>query len=421
MRCFNIPRPSDYLSVPQTAWKLKNGSDFKFRAQYSALGKSLLIAMICLSAMTYTFSQTATPTFSNVDYVGNNVANQKMDIYIPPGLTSPAPVIVFIHGGGWYSGSKGPANVPFFQQCYDSGFICADINYRLSTDSLWPAQIEDCKTAIRFLKANAMTYNIDVCRFGVMGESAGGHLSAMIGTSAGVPKLEGFHQGYSNQNSRVRAAVDIYGPTDFLQEDGHYPASCGTSGLIHDYNSFETHLLGIDSLHKHTAIVRTANPMTYISPDDAHFFIIHGEDDCTVPAYQSKLLDATLTAANIKADTLIIAAGQTHGSPYFKDFVRASLYNKFFLKYLSGPCPPSGIKETIFQDISIYPNPATTEIKIDLPYVNNFTSEIIDPNGKTLLRTQNQNTINISNLKSGIYFLRLISGNYAYTQKIIKQ
>ena len=92
-----------------------------------------------------------------------------MDIYVPPGLTSPAPVIVFIHGGGWSGGSKGAGNVLFFQASYNSGFICADINYRLSTDSVWPAQIEDCKTAIRFLKANASTYNIDVCRFGVMG------------------------------------------------------------------------------------------------------------------------------------------------------------------------------------------------------------------------------------------------------------
>lgn len=339
----------------------------------------------------------------------------------PPRLTSPAPVIVFIHGGGWSGGSKGPENVPYFQQCYDSGFVCADINYRLSTDSIWPAQIEDCKTAIRFLKANARTYNIEICRFGVMGESAGGHLSAMVGVSAGVAKLEGLHLGYTNQTSRVQAVVDMYGPIDFLKEDGHYPASCGTGGLFHEFMSFETHLLGIDFLHNYQANVRTANPITYITPDDAHFFIIHGEEDCSVPVYQSKILDSTLSVAGIKADTFIIAAGQNHGNPYFKDKVRAALYNKFFLKYLSVPCAPIGIKETIFKNISVFPNPATNEIKIDLPFINNFTLEIIDTYGTSVLKTLNQNTMNISKLKNGIYFLRLTSANSTYTQKIIKQ
>lgn len=382
--------------------------------------KNVLITLICLYATAPSYSQTLSPTYSDVDYVGNNVARQNMDIYIPPGLTSPAPVIVFIHGGGWYSGSKGAGNIPYFQLSYNSGFICADINYRLSTDSVWPAQIEDCKTAIRFLKANATTYNIDICRFGVIGESAGGHLCAMVGTSAGVAKLEGSHQGHTNVTSRVQAVVDMYGPTDFLKEDGYYPASCTTGGLFHEYNSFETYLLGIDYLHNHTAIVRTANPITYITPDDARFFIIHGGADCVVPTYQSKLLDSMLTVAGTPADTFIISEEQTHGSPYFTDYLRTPLYNKFFLKHLSIPCSITGISETIFQNISVFPNPATTEIKINFPSSNNFTTEIINTYGETVLKTQNQNTINISELPCGVYFLKLISANKFYTQKFIK-
>ena len=193
----------------------QNHPEFIFQHQMQ-MKKQVLIALIFLSAMTHSYSQTLTPTLSNVDYVGNNFAQQFMDIYIPPGLTSPAPVIVFIHGGGWSGGSKGPGNVPYFQQSFNSGFICADINYRLSTDSVWPAQIEDCKTAIRFLKANATTYNIDTCRFGVIGGSAGGHLCAMIGTTPVVRSFEGLHQGYTNVSSHVTAVVDMYGPTDFL-------------------------------------------------------------------------------------------------------------------------------------------------------------------------------------------------------------
>ncbi len=376
--------------------------------------------LICLSWVTLSFSQTLTPAFSNVAYAGTNNVNQQMDIYIPPGLTSPAPVIVFIHGGGWSGGSKGPGNVPFFQQCYNSGFICADINYRLSTDSVWPAQIEDCKTAIRFLKTNALTYNIDICRFGVIGESAGGHLAAMIGTSAGVKKLEGLHLGSTNQSSQVKAVIDLYGPIDFLNEDGYYPSSCGTTGLIHEFNSFETSLLGIDLLHSHPALVNSADPITYITPGDAHFFIMHGADDCVVPASQSVLLDGALTKAGVPADTLIIVPGQNHGNPYFKDYVRAKLYSDFFLKHLSEPCQAEGITETIFNNILVFPNPATSEIKIDFPLTNNFKIEIINNSGITVFKSQNRNTLNISELKGGIYYLKLISADEVYIQKIIK-
>lgn len=410
-----------YLIIPQTVSGQNTDPGLRCGEHFPALRKSLLITLIFLSAITYSYSQTLTPTFNNVDYVGNNVANQKMDIYIPPGLTSPAPVIVFIHGGGWSGGSKGPENVPYFQQCYDYGFVCADINYRLSADSVWPAQIEDCKTAIRFLKANAKTYNIDVCRFGVMGESAGGHLAAMVGTSAGVKTLEGLHQGHTNQSSRVQAVVDLFGPVDFLKEDGHYPATCGSGGLIHEYRSYETLLLGIDYLHNHPEIVKTANPVTYITPGDAHFFILHGAEDCIVPPHQSRILDSALTAAGVRADTLIIEAGQNHGNPFFKDKVRTTLYKNFFLKYLSVPCSSIGIEDTFFQNISVFPNPATTEIKIDLPSINKFTLEIIDTYGNTVLKTQNQNTINISKLKIGIYFLRVTSVNKTHTLKILKQ
>lgn len=377
--------------------------------------------LMCLSGVTLSFSQTLTPAFSNVDYTGNNNVKQKMDIYIPPGLTAPAPVIVFIHGGGWSSGSKGPENIPFFQHSYDSGFICADINYRLSTDSVWPAQIEDCKTVIRFLRANAMTYNIDICRFGVIGESAGGHLASMIGTSAGVKNLEGLHLGYTNQSSQVQAVVDLYGPTDFLKEDGYYPVSCGTEGLIHEFLSFETILLGIDFLHSHPALVSSANPITYITSDDANFFIIHGAGDCIVPSYQSRLLYDALNDGGVPADTLIIVEGQNHGNPYFKDIVRTKLYNDFFLKHLSTPCPPIGINETTFNNILVFPNPATSEIKIDIPFTDDFIIEIVNTYGIQLLRAENQNTINISGLKDGIYILKIISASGVYSQKIIKQ
>ena len=98
----------------------------------------------------YSKAQTTVPTFTNVDYVGSGNIKQMMDIYIPPGTTTKKPLIMHIHGGGWYTGAKGAANVPFFQGMYNAGYIVADINYRLSGDSVFPEQIYDCKTALRY-------------------------------------------------------------------------------------------------------------------------------------------------------------------------------------------------------------------------------------------------------------------------------
>ena len=381
--------------------------------------KEILLYVIFLFFNVVSNSQGISPTYIDVDYVGNNNVKQKMDIYIPGGLKSPAPVIVFIHGGGWIAGSKGAENIPFFQQSYNSGFICADINYRLSTDSIWPAQIEDCKTAIRFLKANYALYNIDTCNFGIIGESAGGYLATMIGTSAGVRSLEGFHLGHRNQSSRVKAVVDLYGPIDFLKEDGYYPSSCG-SGYIHNFNSYETKLLGVEFLTSHPELVGKANPITYISADDARFFIMHGADDCVVPSYQSTLLKNALSAASIPADSFIIAEGRGHGDPFFKNTSVTTLFNDFFLTHLLTPCISAVNSSDITKKVSVYPNPATNEITIDIDITGDFYVELVNAKGFTVIVVQNQNVINISGLVPGIYFLKLMSSNTTYYKKIIK-
>ncbi len=385
------------------------------------MNKILLAAIISFYTISYSLAQM--PTFSNVDYVGRNIPRQNMDIYVPAGLTKPAPVIVFIHGGGWSVGSKGAANVPFFQKSYNAGFICADINYRLSGDSVWPAQIEDCKTAIRFLKANARTYNIDTCRFGVIGTSAGGHLCAMLGTTADVVDLEGRHLGYPNVSSRIQAVVDLFGPTDFLKMDGYYAVSCGTSGLLHERNSPETALLNINALSNYPALVATANPITYLTPDDAKFFIMHGGSDCTVPTYQSTLLDSNLAAKGIRADTFIVANGQGHGGAYYSDATRTALFHNFFMKHLSRPCTATETMETNISNLTVYPNPFTNQINIkNTKGYKNFM--LINALGQTIYSGKNISAQDFSHLNNGIYFISITdSGKNVSPQyfKLLKQ
>ncbi len=362
---------------------------------------------------------TLTPTFQGVDYVGQGSIHQKMDIYIPPGLTGPAPVIVFIHGGGWVGGGKGAPNVPYFEPSYKAGFICVDINYRLSSVNIWPAQIEDCKAAVRFLKANATTYNIDACRFGVMGSSAGGHLAAMMGTSAEVTALEGASLGNATQSSRIQAVVDLFGPTDFSKMDGNYSPSCGTNGSVHESRSFETNLLGISTLSADPAKVQSANPITYISADDAKFFIMHGSNDCSVPTNQSVLLHDALLAAGLSS-TYTVAQSQGHGGAWYQHVVRGEMYRDFFLSVLGTPCGTSGIEETSSQALLVSPNPVNHTLQLSLPGEVIRMVDIYNALGARVLNVAESSSIDVSALPAGVYMLLAQGDAASYSAKVIK-
>jgi acetyl esterase/lipase len=150
--------------------------------------------------------------FKDLAYVEPGHERQRLDLYLPPAGDRPTPVIVWVHGGGWAGGSK--ARTPA-SRMVQAGFAVAAINYRLSQHAIFPAQIHDCKAAIRWLRAHAAEYRLDPKHIGVWGSSAGGHLVALMGTSNGVADLEG-QLGHPEQSSDIQAVVDWFGPTDFL-------------------------------------------------------------------------------------------------------------------------------------------------------------------------------------------------------------
>ena len=129
----------------------------------------------------------------------------------------PMPVIVYIYGGAFRSGTR-EQGLQWLKPFAERGYLCASIEYRHSQEALFPAQIEDCKCAIRFLRAKAKEYHLIPERIGVWGHSAGGYLAALLGTSGGIRELEG-QGGWPEYPSHVNAVVDCYGPTDFLQMD----------------------------------------------------------------------------------------------------------------------------------------------------------------------------------------------------------
>jgi len=205
-----------------------------------------------------------------------------LDIYRPKNLVGRLPVIVWIHGGTWTEGTK--EWVP--RQMLGHGYIIASITYRFSHEAVFPAQIEDCKAAIRWLRAQATEYHIDPDKIGVWGASAGGHLAALLGTSGDIKELEGTG-GNLEYSSRVQAVCDFFGPTDFLPMDKHAPPG---ARLIHDaLDSPESLLIG-GAIQDHPEKVALANPITYASADSPPFLILHGDLDLFVPIHQSWLL-----------------------------------------------------------------------------------------------------------------------------------
>lgn len=236
----------------------------------------------------------------NVEYARRGETSLTMHIFHGKDAPSgPKPCIVWIHGGGWKSGIKesGFSMLPVFAK---NGYVCATIGYRFSQDAIFPAQINDCKAAIRYLRAHAEKYEIDPKRIGVWGISAGGHLCALLGTSGDVKELDG-DAPWSDQSSRVQAVCDFCGPSDFVSwYDGKEMNPTAGEAI--------GQLLGGE--YPATAkLAKEASPVTYASADDPPFLIMHGDKDGLVPLKQAELLEAALKKAGVDATLDVIEGG----------------------------------------------------------------------------------------------------------------
>lgn len=238
----------------------------------------------------------------DLEYAKVGSISLKLDLYLPRNAppNKPLPLVAYIHGGGWRGGSK--ARCPAVLMCL-KGYAAASIEYRLSGVAKFPAQIHDCKGAIRWLRANAKKYNLDPNRIGVWGSSAGGHLVALLGTSGDSNALEGDVGGNLEYSSRVQAVCDWFGPTDLVK-------IVGDRGADNVANVVARLLGGAVGDKRDLAIL--ASPLTHVSKDDAPFLIMHGDQDRLVPLSQSRLLDAALKKAGVKS-TLHVVKGRGHG------------------------------------------------------------------------------------------------------------
>jgi acetyl esterase/lipase len=259
-------------------------------------------------------------------YVPDGHERQKLDLYLPKDGTL-FPLIITIHGGAFKMGSK-EQGVPLAY--LSQGYAVASINYRLSQHAKFPAQIEDCKAAVRWLRAHASEYRLDPKRFAAWGSSAGGHLAAMLGTTGDTKE---FDLGANlDQSSGVQAVVDYFGPTDFLQMDAHRLPN----GMAHDpADSPESELIG-GPIQENKAKVAKANPITYLSSDDPPYLICHGDRDPLVPHHQSELLEAALKKAGVPV-LFYTVKGAGHGG--FNDPKVPELTSEFLAKHLKPTKP----------------------------------------------------------------------------------
>jgi acetyl esterase/lipase len=243
----------------------------------------------------------------------------RADLYLPQISCGALPVIVWIHGGAWRFGDRrlAPDLSRFFAA---RGLAMVSIDYRLSTQALFPAPIRDVKTAVRWLRSVAPTYGLDADRIGLWGSSSGGHL-AMLAATSGPGVFEDAASEYSSYPSLVQAVVEGYGPTDFLQMDAHkLPGSVSDDpesltlppGVrAASVNSPESLLLGAP-IETCPERVREANPIAYVTSGTPPALILHGTSDTTVPTHQSELLYDAL-AAHDNDVTLCLIEGLGHG------------------------------------------------------------------------------------------------------------
>jgi acetyl esterase/lipase len=205
-----------------------------------------------------------------------------LDLYVPKEIKKPVPALIFIHGGGWQMGDKKDYTVYNIDYAV-KGYVTATINYRLRQDALFPAAVEDCKCAVRWMRANAAKYNVDPDKIGVIGGSAGGHLSLMLGY-CDDPAMEGTG-GNPEQSSRVQAVVNFYGVPDLTGDLAkEAPEAINFLGKKQDEDF---------------ALYAKASPLTFLSKDDPPTLTFHGTIDELVPVLESDRLHANLDALGI--------------------------------------------------------------------------------------------------------------------------
>ena len=245
----------------------------------------------------------------DVEYCQVGERSLVLDIYIPDEpIISPAPAVVWIHGGGWRAGGKSLSR-DYILMLVEHGFTLVSIEYRLSSEAIFPAAIEDCKCAVRWLRAHAQQYNVDPERIGVWGGSAGGHLAMMVACSDESAGIDG-NSGWNNQSSRVQAACSYWGVSDLVVAAEPFEQDISRQNVIVQF------LGGLPS--EIPEIYELASPVTHVSLDDPPLLLVHGDKDPVVSLRQSQIIHQAYLELSLETE-LIVVYGAGHGLKQMTD------------------------------------------------------------------------------------------------------
>ncbi len=277
---------------------------------------TIFCGFLCLLIVASTLAQTPT---KNIKYALTPQKELFLDLYMPDKVQNP-PLLVWVHGGAWSGGSKENPPLEFIAH----GFAMASIEYRLSGEAPFPAQIHDIKAAIRFLRGNAKKYGFDGEKIILWGSSAGGHLAALAGVSDGNATLEGNLGDFTKISSKVQVILDYFGAsnlTTILKQSTPYVINMRTPALIKLYGK---------PIEEATEEAKLASPVFHVDKTDPPMFICHGDQDPQMPVNQSIELYGKYQEAGLKVEIEFLH-GAAHGG---KEFSSPALVEKVvkFLK-----------------------------------------------------------------------------------------
>jgi len=263
-----------------------------------------LVSSICL-AVTVVASAQAPRQHKDLVYARVDGKTLALDLYLPAGVAAP-PLLVWVHGGAWTTGSKAGVR-PIFVQ---NGFAVASVDFRQSTEARFPAQVHDIKAAIRYLRANASTYGYRVDKIAIAGDSSGAHLAALVGVTNGHRELEGTIGDALNQSSGIQAIVSYYGASDLrtiLTQSTPFGLNMRRPAL--------ERLLG--ALPDQTPeLAALASPVTHVDSQDPPLMLLHGDQDPQMPINQSHELQAAYEKLGLDV-TFRVVHGAAHGGDMF--------------------------------------------------------------------------------------------------------
>lgn len=290
--------------------------------------RSTLLRMLaaCLSAMG-TAELPAATTVPDVSFASVGGKELRLDLYLPDG--KPAGLVVWVHGGAWRAGSRKSVDL---HGLVTRGWAIASVDYRLSTEARFPAQVFDLKAAIRFLRAHAAIYGYPASRIVVAGSSAGGHLAALVGVTNGVAELEGDLGDCRTESSAVQAVVVLYGASDLLtilaQSTPHGVAMRGPALDL---------LLG-GQPEAVPALARLASPVFHVDATDPPLLLEHGDQDPQMPINQAHELEGAYEKLGLPV-VFKVMHGSGHGGPAFTAETNLDFIDHFLRAHLAGLQP----------------------------------------------------------------------------------